>query len=210
VGLSKTRALASLRLTEIVANIEGSYSLRFSLRQLFVGIALATIVGYCGVITWKSVNGNYDELSTRLHADRRITDVKIWPIGQGIADLATDAYAVEFSIVGKPDSYIAIVTPKEDLFTTAQAMCIDRIGVLKLVASYKEKGSRGIAIGSVDVSSNSDLHDVLHLTVDNLGELIEHYDELLAGFKIWPTSTQPGVLQVSPDLQIEYYAATRQ
>lgn len=182
------------------------YQMQFSLRQLVVAITLIAITLGLGVRIWRCLNGNYDELKRRFHNHRAIYDVTIGTIEQGLGDFAIDVYDVRFKIAGRKDTLVAINTPELDLFEDAKSICIDRMGDVSITATYIDEASGFNGTGGVDVSLNSDLREVLPCTVRNLDELVERYDELLAGFRTWPTYDDPGVVRMSPTITIKYWA----
>jgi hypothetical protein len=179
---------------------------KFTLRQLFFAFIGATIAIYLGHSTWTVINGNYDEISKGFYAHPQICDVKIWTIGEGIADLATDVTRVEFSIVGRPHSRIAISTPKPTIFESVDSIALSRIENIDVAAGYFNNATGLRAWGSVDVGPASELRGVLPCTVRTLDELIENYDKFLVEFSKWPTADHVGVINVSPTRRIEYRA----
>jgi hypothetical protein len=175
--------------------------------MLLVAIAVTMLVS-CGVSLWKTINGNYDEVVRLFAKHPKIADAKIWPIREGFAELVTDAYGVEFTLVGKPDSVIALSTPTVDLFQDTSSIPLDRIGDVLLCARYIDDQSGSTSHSSVDIGAQSKLDNALPLAVRNIDELINRYDELLSHFRNWPDSSNVGVVRLSPTRRIEYWAET--
>ena len=172
---------------------------------MFFVLIGATITAYIGVSSWTKLNGNYDEISRRLYAHPKICNVKLWTMGEGLADLATDVAHVEFGIVGRPGTRISISVPKTDIFTSANGIALSGIGDIGVHAShYFDSGAS--ASGSIDIGPDSKLSRVLPCTVTNLDELIDNYDKLLAGLSKWPQDPQNGVIEITPTERIEYWA----
>jgi hypothetical protein len=170
----------------------------------------ATIAIYAGLSTWPAINGNYDELSKQLYAHPQICDVKIWTIGDGMADLATDVSRVEFTIVGRPQSRIAISTPHRNIFGNVDSIALSRIEDVFVAAGYFNNATGLRAWGPVDVGPASDLRAILPCTVTNLDDLIENYDKFLIAFRKWPTADQLGVINLSSTRRVEYWATPSQ
>jgi len=181
--------------------------MKFSLRQMFLAVIGGTIAAYIGLSLWAVLNGNYDEISRRLFAHPKIYDVNIWTEGEGLADIATDVLFVEFKIVGRPHSIVALASPKADLFTNANSIALMRIGDIYIHTAYgPDAGGVRAWSSAADIGPDSMYQSVLPRTVKNLDELIDNYDEFLAALSKWPTEDQKGVINISPTEWIEYWA----
>jgi hypothetical protein len=179
-------------------------SFRFNTRHLLIAMASIAIMLALSLAYWDAVNGDYDDLRLALASDSRIQDLRITPYNDGLFNLTKDVWTVTFSIAGKPGSFVSITCPDKTILSETGSICLNALGPFQLMTRQDLGGATSIS--GADVGDQSELRDVLPITVSNFDELIRDYDILLKAVSDWPRWSG-GVTTRSGKL--EYFAALR-
>jgi hypothetical protein len=187
-----------------VLTMRSLINLRFNTRQLLIAMASIAFILTLSLAYWDAVNGDYDDLRLALASDSRIQDLRITPYNDGLFNLTKDAWTVSFSIAGKPGSFVSITCPDRTILSETGSICLNALGPFQLITRQDLGGATSIS--GADVGDESELRDVLPITVSNFDELIRDYDILLKAVSNWPrwnggVKTRGGKLEYFAELR---------
>lgn len=123
---------------------------------------------------------------------------------------------LEFSLAGKPSSRVGIVVPHGGRIDEGHALLLSQVGPWRLhckgygqVGAYDSTTMEPIKSyfhwRCIDVGSEGPFAESLPFEVHSIGDIITHYDELVALFAEWPTEKSPGRLEDSSGQVLEFY-----
>jgi hypothetical protein len=150
--------------------------------------------------------GNYEPFARKAKAAQSIYEVSV--LGD-YEEGTRDVEVFTFRIRGKPESFVELWSPDCDLFDEAAHIGLVQIGKTRISASHRDTATGRSGGGSVDIGPNSSVKRLLPLTVRNLDELIERYDEMDAYFSQFADESSLGTVQTSPTYSIEVHVYPR-
>jgi hypothetical protein len=169
--------------------------------MLLLGVVVVALMLTAVRTVHLALKGNYNDVVARVNRIKGIHDVQVYDIDLGFG--CSDAGLVSFRITGRPGSYVEILVPNVDLFTSTASIYLSCIGDIEPCVDYGNAG------GYANIGHESDLVSILPSPPRNLDELISRYDELEAYFKQWPKYPATHELIISWTKKIEYYRSSR-
>jgi hypothetical protein len=155
-----------------------------------------------------------DEISVGLELAKVRTINNVWPIGY---DKGPHYHirCVQFGIVGKPGSTIRVglYGANEGLSGSPEHVYLEQIGPWGLGAIERRPGETRMTLEGpmewtegrwVDVGPNGEFAEMLPVRIQNINDLVAHYDELVRYFASWPDKEHMGELVLPSGRILEY------
>jgi hypothetical protein len=187
---------------------------KFGLRSLFWITAIVAVVAYIPTMLYREYYRQLSHVNEVLLANSEIENVRI----EGNEDAFYEAEWVEFSIAGKPGSKVALVIPHAERIDGGTKLWLSQLGPWSFTTFghgyngvYRSETGEPIKTDFnwswINVGSDGPFAALIPVKANTVADIVDHYDELVEFFEMWPKQSTPGKVQDRSGTLLHYYAA---